>query len=346
MSLNYPWNKYEKQIFLKRLLKIQTHLSKKSSTKNQFNLNNHKWDTSLYNNISNNNFRPTEKFMDMIYRYNYKPKPKLIRIKGKYYKVDNKTYLKVHKNQWLIIDSLYEHGSNKYYYSKKQYKYSEHAGLLDFNKGILSKIIIYGNTTQINKEMDEIFLPGSLNDAPLYEYMFHTHPASPYPGGRVDKGMIYELPSIGDIFNFIDNHNKGKTQGSIIVAPEGVYVIAGIKGGLKSIKVNEDALYEGYIALVSEIQFEVIENYDLWEFKDAVSPSLSPPVSPSLSPPIQLDVFFNEIVKDLDKYIDKINKLLNKFKLKLLFYPRIKDIPTNRWIIDTIYLPVIPIEIK
>ena len=42
-----------------------------------------------------------------------------------------------------------------------------------------------------------------------------------------------------DIFHFIEHHNQGKTQGSIIIAPEGLYIIKCINSNLKINIKNE-----------------------------------------------------------------------------------------------------------
>ena len=55
--------------------------------------------------------------------------------------------------------------------------------------------------------------------------MFHTHPPTPFPGSRVVDGILYEFPSISDIYHFADHFNAGETQGSLIIAPEGMYII-------------------------------------------------------------------------------------------------------------------------
>ena len=44
-------------------------------------------------------------------------------------------------------------------------------------------------------------------DASFYQYLFHTHPPTPKPGGRAGEGIVYEFPSIGDILHFIDHFN-------------------------------------------------------------------------------------------------------------------------------------------
>jgi hypothetical protein len=52
--------------------------------------------------------------------------------------------------------------------------------------------------------------------------------------------------------------------------------------------------------------------------------------------------FYSQISQNRT-YIDTINKVINKYKLHIDYYSRIKD-SKNRWIIDTVYLPVYVIE--
>ena len=97
--------------------------------------------------------------------------------------------------------------------------------LLDFNNSGLEKIIISGNTSRVDANDDVIFLPKNMIDAFDYEYIFHTHPPTPKQGARANVGILYEFPSISDLFHFMDHYNEGKTQGSIVIAPEGMYII-------------------------------------------------------------------------------------------------------------------------
>ena len=323
MTDNYNWNELDKSIFLKKLVKIQNKLKTRP-----YKLNGHTWDDNLYDKIVNN-YRPDDVFVDMIYRYVIKKnKTKMSRIRGNLYVISKKTYLKVDKNQWLILDSLFEHGSKKLYKDKTKtktlFRYSEHAGLLDFNDNLLHKIVVYGDTNRVDDGDEEIYLPGELEDAPLYEYIFHTHPATPKPGGRANLGLLYEFPSLGDIFNFIDNHNGGKTQGSIIIAAEGMYIIHKLKHDLKKIKINEDELYKNYNKLVLKLQGSVIKKYGI-DFTE--------------------EEFYEKIAMETKVYLDQLNDFLKKYKLFINFYNRIKN-EQSKWVFDTIYLPVIPIEKK
>ena len=71
-------------------------------------------------------------------------------------------YLKLDRNQILIMDALMKHGGyTRKYIDKKNrniYRFSEHAGILDFNKLGLEKLIISGKTSRIDKGDEDIYL--------------------------------------------------------------------------------------------------------------------------------------------------------------------------------------------
>ena len=152
------------------------------------------------------------------------------KLKSKIYKKYDARYIKISKNQMRILESLYVDGSHdkKYYDSKNKLRYSEHSGLLDFGKSTLQRFIINAKQNISDKYDENILLPDNMPDAFDFEYMFHTHPSTPKPGSRVSEGFLYEFPSIPDLEQFIDHYNNGETQGSIIFAPEGLYIIKSI----------------------------------------------------------------------------------------------------------------------
>jgi len=303
---------------------------KKNVNKGIFTLNNIRWENGLIHYIEVHNIRPSDIFIDIIFRYDFGKKFQKIKLKnnkflkGTHVVRHNQKFLKIDRNQMLIMDALMKHGSEKQYIDdrKKVFRYSEHAGLLDFNKTILEKVIVYANTTRVDPHDDDIFLPGNLVDAFDYEYIFHTHPATPKPGGRADVGILYEFPSMGDIFHFIDHFNDGNTQGSIVITAEGIYIIRKKTKDLKKILVNEDKLYKQMMKEFSDIQDEAIKKYGV---------------------NFSANTFYSKIAQD-KQYINRLNKIANKYMIHIDFYPRIKDEKGN-WIIDTVYVPVYPVEL-
>lgn len=246
------------------------------------------------------------------------------KIKGKIFKVHDERYIKITRNQLRILDSLFIDGGEdaKYYDNKNKLRYSEHSGLLDFSKSRLDRIIINAKQNLSDKEDHEILLPDNMVDAIDFEYIFHTHPNTPNFLSRVKDGILYEFPSVSDLFHYADHHNLGKTQGSIIISKEGLYIIKNIKNG--KIKIdNEDKLLDYLESEISKIQLKAIFEYEV-ENKKSLN-----------------DNEFKKIINDT-KYTDMYNSLIKDLNLKIFYKPRIKV--KSNWILDNLYLKVKPVE--
>lgn len=231
---------------------------------------------------------------------------------------DDKEYVMIERNQILILDALMIHGGyiKKYVdVNENLSRYSEHAGFLDFENNSLSKIVVSGKTTRVDKEDSEIYLPMSMEDMYEYEYIFHTHPPTPKPGGRATDGILYEVPSIGDIYHFIDHHNAGNVIGSLVVAAEGLYNIRKYEGGSASIKINDDNLYRKYDKAFARMQNTALEKY---------------------GSDFTIQQFYKEIAQDTT-FIDMMNATLNTFNIHIDYYPRKRD-AQKKWVIDTVFL--------
>lgn len=340
--VNPKW--YMRDLFVEKLKKVEHYLHehkkfiKYSHTEQKncqicdklvatglYTVNNIRWENSLLHYITIHNIKPSDPFIDVIFRLDNNPfviaTSKAKKLKGVTIIKHNKMYLKLHKNQIFIMDALMEHGSSRIYEHKnKLYKFSEHAGLLDFTTKGLEKILVYANTDVISKGDDEIFFPNTLNDAYDYEYIFHTHPATHSYGGRAKYGVLYELPSINDIFHFMDHYNEGKTQGSIIIAPEGMYIVRKHVQNNKKIDIDENEFFNKIKNILVSVQRKAIEKH---------------------GNEVTKDYFFNEVINDFT-YINSINKILHNFELHIDYFPRINE--GGIWIIDTIYVPVYTIE--
>jgi hypothetical protein len=195
---------------------------------------------------------------------------------------NNIKYVKLDKNQIMIIDALMYHGgyTKKYYdKTKKDFKYSEHAGLLDFNGKYLDKIIVSGNTDRTDAGDNDIYLPNNMADAIEYEYLFHTHPPTPKPGGRSSDGILYEFPSIGDILHFIDHFNDGKTIGSLVITPEGMYNIRKLSINTNKIKIDEDTMFKKVSKEINKIQDSALKmygtNFSTYQFYSQIAQDIS-----------------------------------------------------------------------
>lgn len=340
---NTPWQ--DQYVFLDKLIETEKYLTKKRKYKKSppkkciltrahtnistgyYELNNIRWNDGLKHYIKQHNVKPSDEFINIIYTHQLGPKILSIKksktLRGMKVRKNNKIYLKLDKNQILIMDALMEHGGKNLYVSdddKSFYRFSEHAGLLDFDNDGLEKIIIDGRVNRIDDDDNEIFLPNDMADLDDFEYIFHTHPPSHGPGGRAKYGILYESPSIGDVLHFKDHYNYGKIQGSIVVTPEGLYIIRKHKLNNKKIRSDENKLYTQYLKEKRKTQDNALDKYSSHTIKNK---------------------FYSVIAQD-KTHINHLNKVANKFGIHIDYYPRINV--NGKWIIDTIYLPVYVVE--
>ena len=297
--------------------------SKKYISKTVFMYKNIIWNDSLYHYVNQHNMKPPSKFIRFVLdndpTNDRKCKNSTVVIKGKIKKVNKFTYVKIKANQLMIIDALMEHGGVKPKYVEKHevgYKYSEHAGMLEFNVSSLERVIISGTTQRTNNDDPEIFFPSLGESAYNYEYIFHTHPSTPSPGGRINEGILYEFPSTNDIYHFIDHFNYGKVQGSLVVTPEGLYNIRKYNFDKKHINVDV-SLGPKLRTLYKKIQKNAIDKF---------------------RKQFDSEYFYSVIAQDTVA-IDTCNKLLLTYDLYIDYFPRQKTKISN-WIIGTIYLPI------
>lgn len=246
------------------------------------------------------------------------------KIRSNVYNIDTKYYVKITRNTILVLDALMNDGGHiqKYQDNKKNYKYSEHFGMLDICGKRVDKIIISNKTNRIDKFDDSILLPNNIPDALEYEYIFHSHPPSPLPGSRAKDGVLYEFPSINDIFHFLEHFFRGETIGSIVVSPEGIYIIVPDKD-IENINYNcTNKIYNNMNRLAQDIQELAIKKYGS-EFSNKT--------------------FFSEIAQDtifIKMYNKMLDKVLGKNRIKVLWKSRIYDEQVKEWIIPSFYLPI------
>lgn len=303
---------------------------KKNITKGVFELGQIRWEDGLKHYIDVHKIKPSVEFIDFIFGYIHKPsyskkKIKVGKLTARVTINNNMKYLKIDRNQLLILDALMEFGSYKKYIDKSKksiYRYSEHAGLLDFNDTGLERIIVKADTTRINPNDNDIFLPEDFKPDELdYEYIFHTHPPTDGIGGRAKYGILYEFPSLGDLIYFVELHNETLVQGSIVIAPEGMYIIRNLKMDTSKIIINIDKFFGKCRNIQYSIEAEAIKKYGI-EFSK--------------------EEFYTKIAQDMT-YINKFNEFLNKHNIHIDYYPRIKD-GHGTWVIDSVYLPIYIVE--
>jgi len=309
-------NKKYKQIFYKDKINCLLCHKKIVSTK-QYMLDEYIWEDGLIHYIDIHNIKPDEDFIDFIFDLN-EDKYFIVKMHGRIIKNSNITYLKLEKNQLMILDALMKHGGyNKKYHDVSQKRYSEHAGFLEIKNKTLYDIVVSGNSLRVDTGDEEIFLPNDMPEMFKFSYIFHTHPPTPKPGGRVKDGILYEFPSIGDILHFIDHYNMGKTIGSLVMAPEGLYNIRKLEHDKKKLQIDENNMYDDIKKYLWNVQKQSIEKYGTH---------------------FNTYYFYNKIAQNT-KYIDLINNKLKKYNLIIDFYPRIKD-AHGSWIVDSIYVPL------
>jgi hypothetical protein len=326
--------------FIDRLFEVQDHLDNKLKNVNfedkkcidcllcnekcvvtkRYNIANYIWDDGLVHYVQKHNIKPSEDFIHKIFNFELSQDTSIGLI-GRVKTKDKITYLKLDKNQIMILDALMKHGGyNKKYYDmikRNVTRYSEHAGFFDIRNKIVHNVIVSGNTLRIDRGDEEIFLPKNTPDAYNYEYIFHTHPPTPKPGGRVTDGVLYEFPSIGDMLHFIDHFNDGNTIGSLVMTSEGLYNIRKYEHNKKSINIDEDKFYEEIKKISSQTQEKAISKYGT---------------------SFNTYTFYSQIAQDIT-FIGMINEKLKKYHIAIDFYPRIKDF-RGSWIVDTIYIPI------
>lgn len=282
------------------------------------------WDEGLMHYITVHHIKPPSKFIRFIFEFESAlHESKQIKheiIQGICYKVHPVVYLKVKSNQLIIIDALLESGgvTKKYLTRHKQDpKFSEHSGEFRFGEKGLEKIIIDGKFRTETSDVD-IYLPAIDPVVFTHEYIFHTHPPTPTPGGRVIEGILYEFPSRDDIDMFIFHHNKGVTKGSIVITPEGLYNIHQYSTPNSKIDVDVMKMKRTLYTAMSDTQRKAIKKYGT---------------------NFDLNTFYKEIAQDFT-FIEMLNETAHQFDIHIDYYPRQYNEQTNRWMIGTLYFPV------
>lgn len=335
-----------RDIFIAKLKKIEKLLSLKNQfikedTKNKclidslhelnqgfYQLDKIRWAGSLLHYIEIHKVKPSDEFINFISGF----QPRLTGELNIHRIITNDKiisgdiqYLKIERNQMEVMDALMIHGGyDKKYVDKKnlnKFRFSEHAGLLDFDFKGLDRLLVSMKVNRVDKTDDEIFQPSNMKESTDYEYIFHTHPPTPIPGARVKYSILYEFPSIPDIFFFISHFNSGITQGSIVITPEGVYNIRCLDFHEKKLSIDENVLYRSLQRIFGKVQDAAIHKYGT---------------------NITEKVFYEEVAQNVT-YINSVNKVLNKFSLTIDYFPRIKT-KNNRWVLDSMLLPVTVIE--
>ncbi|XWV25049.1 hypothetical protein QJ856_gp0728 [Tupanvirus deep ocean] len=300
-----------------------TDICNDCDVKKFYKLGNIIWANTLLHKIKNHKSYPSEYFIKIILALviinDYIVNPP---IQLNTNQINSFSYIPLHYNKLLIIDALMHQGSKPRYSitknnSTEKFIYSEHSGAISVKNKTINNIIVSAETDRMDATDENIFLPTNTEILAKHEYIFHTHPNTSKYAGRISEGILYEFPSANDLFNFIKYHNEGKAQASIVVAPEGTYVIRPIK-------------YQKIFDFSYEL-FYHLRKYILKLEKMAIKKIK--PIIDNISDP---EVFHKEVGLDFT-FIKLFNKFIEPANLFIEFYPRIKK--NGEWRLRQINLP-------
>ena len=285
-----------------------------------YQLGNIVWSENVMHKIGSHQSYPTEYFIKIIIN-TYVINDKIINppIKLKLHQINDLSYVPLRYNILLIIDALMKQGSYPRYMSTNgKFIYSEHSGVLSIKNKMIDNLIISAETNRLDPNDDTIYLPINTNNLAQYEYLFHTHPNTTKYAGRINEGIIYEFPSANDILNFVKYHNEGKAQASLIIAPEGTYIIRQIEYQ-KKYNIDPQMFFHlrKFILKLEKIAIKQIKLID------------------KISNP---DVFHKKIGSNFT-YIRMYNRFIEPYNLLVEYYPRIKK--NGEWVLRQINLPLV-----
>lgn len=270
------------------------------------------WKTDLIHYIEFHKCVPSTEFIQMIDR-------KYAKIVDRNYQKHSLVFIPMHPNKLSIIDAVMNHGgySKRYIDPKNKYRYSEHYGVLQLNNLSIHRISIYSDDEHyVDANDPDIILPNPDIDLLKYDFIFHTHPPTPKPGGRAKTyGVIYEMPSINDLLYFIYNYNYGNVQGSLVMTPEGLYLIRKYILDNKALNINQSQMIDTIEKVMDSINERALLEYGR-EFTTYY--------------------FYSRIAQNLS-YIEELNNHLKKFMIYIDYFPRTNK--NGKWVVDTVYLP-------
>lgn len=226
------------------------------------------------------------------------------------------TYVPFPSHSLLVLDAVWKQGSGRRYKYQSRYLYSEHSGVLSVADKRIDQVIVLSNTNRVDPSDSEIFLPTNSDAFSDYPYMFHTHPNNGAWGGRLSDGIAYEFPSASDIYNFTEYYDKGKTQASIIVSPEGMYVIRPVA------YVNKYSLDQHHYAGIND-KINELETKAMARIKGKIRDAAS----------------FHKHISNDTQYIASFNDYLAKINVYIEYFPRI--LVNGEWVLRPIYLSYI-----
>lgn len=224
------------------------------------------------------------------------------------------------RNQLMILDGLFHQGSIASYEDEQhRNKFSEHSGYLILKDDSIDKIVTFADSSRIDSGDPSIFLPKNQPDMGQYPFLFHTHPITGNVDEQFSRGVLYEFPSPGDLANFAHYSNSCLLYGSIVIAPEGMYVIR--KDDFqKKIVTNP--------GVITKLQREIdaIEKEAIGYYRNKREKLLN-----------RGDYYHLMLGRNVE-YIAKYNDLIKSLNLFVEYYPRIKS--GDNWVLTRVNLPV------
>jgi len=330
---------YTNSNIIVNLINYLKNISKKRKKKNYCQICNKKFKYEFIYNFKNNKIIFNESEYHLL-KYHFI-------IKSIFYKqicslnILNINWCLMGTNELNIIDGLFDVGSNKIYIQKnkninesKISRFSEHSGFIYFEKNKIINISVHTGS-RVESSDPVIYMPSNSLETLKVDYIFHTHPKTPYIGSRISNGMIYEFPSISDIIHFIEHHNNGKLLGSIVVSPEGIYIIRKNNFDRSIIKIDYDIMIPDLEDIFIQCYNDSYSKYSFLNYNEL-----------KINNQIKLpeDFFYQQISVNYD-YIQKINKVLLKYDLFIDYYSRIlfdkSTFNSKKWIFNDIYVPLI-----
>jgi hypothetical protein len=324
--------KIENDKHINKYIKLNTIKCPKCESSEYYLLGNIFWSDIIKHKISEHNLYPSEYFMNVILttvlKNNIIINPPMILPSNK---INSFKYIPLHKNKLLIIDALMNQGSYPRYQNGTDYVFSEHSGVISLKDDSVDNIIVFTNTDRIDPTDSRILLPNNIHYLAQYEYMFHTHPKTIKNAGRIKEGILYEFPSAGDIFNFIKYHNEGKALASIIVAPEGIYIIRQLVYR-KHIDIDASQFFQ-LNQFIMKLEKQAVKKY-----KSKIN-KIGNSNSSKRLPSYKLDDYFFKNVATDYTFIELYNKYIKPSELTIEYHPR--EFINNEWTNNQIYLQYI-----
>jgi len=226
-------------------------------------------------------------------------------------------YVPLHHNKLLILDALLNQGSFPRYQNGAKFIFSEHSGGLTVKNSNIDNIIVFTDTNRTDLTDDTIFLPNNSDKLVGYDFLFHTHPNTIKYAGRINEGILYEFPSANDIFNFVKYRTEGQAQASLILSPEGTYVIRPVVAARKIHQFDTDLFY--YLKkFIIKLEKSAIRH------NNRILSKLQDP-----------DIFHKHISTNY-RYINLYNRLIRPANLFIEYYPREKK--NGEWVLKQIHL--------